>query len=397
MEKRKIRLNNLSLRKSLALYIVLFAGIALALSVGITRGCQMAEQRIYASYPQTEERYYLTNEAGERLGEGSFIGKEDILYTVQDKRSLQAIQVIQTLVVPLTFSLCMLIAVFIFYRNKLKKPLDALDKASERIANNDLDFTVEYGGLDEMGRLCASFEKMRSSLQQSNRLMWRQMEQRKRLNAAFAHDLRTPLTVLKGYAEILQFPKDSTAVKDTALTMLKHINRLERYAESMSALQRMEDIVPDYKRIETNSFADGAEQLVGMICQKAGKKHYFHSSIPSAVVFLDSEMFVQVMENLVSNAAQHAQSSVEVTLLELEDMLCVTVVDDGAGFSPNSLANAAEPYYTESSDKSNHFGLGLYICKILCERHNGSLKIGNADKGGAVTAFFKKGVTEEQT
>lgn len=114
MEKIKNSLKNLSLRKSLVLYIILFAVIALALSVGITQGCRMAEEQIHASYPQTEERYYLTNEAGERLGEGGLIGKEDILYTVQDKRNLQAISLIQTLAVPLSFSLCMLAAVFVF-------------------------------------------------------------------------------------------------------------------------------------------------------------------------------------------------------------------------------------------------------------------------------------------
>lgn len=390
MEKIKNSLKNLSLRKSLVLYIILFAVIALALSVGITQGCRMAEEQIHASYPQTEERYYLTNEAGERLGEGGLIGKEDILYTVQDKRNLQAISLIQTLAVPLSFSLCMLAAVFVFYRNKLKKPLMALDMASERIANNDLDFTVNYEGLDEMGRLCASFEKMRFSLQQNNLLMWRQMEQRKRLNAAFAHDLRTPLTVLKGYAEILHVPNDSLAVKETVFTMSKHINRLERYVDSMSALQRMEDIVPDCQKIEIDKFSNRTEQTMDMICQKAGKQSHFHSYIQSAVVLLDSEMFSQVMENLVSNAADHAESSVEVTLSEIDDMIQVTVADDGAGFSTDSLEKAAEPYYTESFDKSNHFGLGLYICKILCMRHNGSLKIRNTDKGGEVTAFFKK-------
>jgi signal transduction histidine kinase len=390
MDKIKNRLQNLSLRKSLVLYIILFAVAAFVLSVGITTGCQMAEERIYTNHPRSEERYFLTNEAGERLGEGGLIGTENILYTVQDKRSLQAIQVLQTLAVPLSFSLCMLAAVLVFYRNKIKKPLAALDKASERIANNDLDFTVDYEGLDEMGRLCASFEKMRFSLQQNNQLMWRQMDQRKRLNAAFAHDLRTPLTVLKGYSELLQLPNDSLAVKETALTMSKHINRLERYVDSMSTLQRMEDIVPECQRVELDKFADHAEQMVRMICQKAGNQYQFHTYLQSKVAFLDSEMFSQVMENLVSNAAYHADSSVEVTFSELDDMVRVTVTDDGAGFSAESLENAAEPYYTESSDRSNHFGLGLYICKILCECHNGSLKISNTDQGGMVTAFFKK-------
>ena len=390
MDKIKYRLKNLSLRKSLVLYIILFTVVALALSVGITQGCRIAEERIYANYSRTEERYYLTNEAGERLGEGALIGTENILYTMQDKRNLHAVNAVETLAVPLSFCLCMLTGVFIFYRNKMKKPLAILDKASERIANNDLDFTVDYEGQDEMGRLCASFEKMRFSLQQNNQFMWRQMEQRKRLNAAFAHDLRTPLTVLKGYSEILQLPNDSLAVKETALTMSKHINRLERYVDSMSTLQRIEDIVPYYQRIEIEEFADHAEQMVGMICQEAGKQYHFYSYIKSKAALLDIEMFSQVMENLVSNATYHTGSSVEVTLLEIDDMLSVTVADDGAGFSADSLENATEPYYTESLDKSKHFGLGLYICKILCERHNGSLKIRNTHKGGEVTALFKK-------
>lgn len=152
----------------------------------------------------------------------------------------------------------------------------------------------------------------------------------------------------------------------------------------------MEDIVPDYQKIEIDKFTDHAEQMVGMICQKAGKQYHFYSSIQSKVALLDIEMFSQVMENLVSNAAYHTRSSVEVTLSELDPMLKVMVADDGAGFSPDSLKNAAEPYYTESTDKSKHFGLGLYICKLLCEKHNGYLQIKNTDHGGEVTAFFKK-------
>ena len=390
MDKIKQSLRNLSLRKSIVLHIILFLIIAATLSISITHGCHKAEERISTNYPQKGERYYLTNEAGERLGDGVLVSNENIPYSAQDKRILQVANVIETLAVPLSFSLCMLAAVFVFYRNKLKHPLAILDNASEQIASNELDFTIDYKSQDEMGKLCDSFEKMRSSLQQNNRFMWRQMEQRKRLNAAFAHDLRTPLTVLKGYSEILQLPNDSLAVKETAFTMSKHINRLERYVDSMSTLQRMEDIVPDYQRIEIDEFADHTEQMVGMICQKAGKQYHFYSYIQSKAALLDIEMFSQVMENLVSNAAYYAGSSVEVTLLEIDDMLSVTVADDGTGFSADSLENAAEPYYTESSDKSNHFGLGLYICKILCERHNGSLKIRNTDKGGEVTAFFKK-------
>ena len=88
-------------------------------------------------------------------------------------------------------------AALLFYKNKLKKPIDILNGASKKIANNNLDFKIQYDSKDEMGQLCSSFEKMRISLSENNSRMWRSMEERKRLNAAFAHDLRTPLTDIK--------------------------------------------------------------------------------------------------------------------------------------------------------------------------------------------------------
>ena len=86
----------------------------------------------------------------------------------------------------------------------MKKPIEVLNAASQKIAENDLGFTVEVPCGNELGRLCGSFEKMRAALLELNREHWAQMEERRRLNAAFAHDLRTPLTVLRGRATLLE-------------------------------------------------------------------------------------------------------------------------------------------------------------------------------------------------
>lgn len=141
--------------------------------------------------------------------------------------------------------LCVVVCGIIFYHRKIEKPISILLEASENISNNRLDFSVEVPEKNEFGELCLSFEKMRVALKENNIEMWRQVEERKRLNAAFSHDLRTPLTVLKGQSEILSkyVPKMSEEkIIETAETMKRHIIRLETYVNTMNDLQRLEDV-----------------------------------------------------------------------------------------------------------------------------------------------------------
>lgn len=145
----------------------------------------------------------------------------------KDQRLLSICEVAPIIATPIYSALCIITATLLFYRNKLKKPLTELKAASEMISNNNLNFSIKYDSKDELGELCSSFETMRFTLANNFSEMWRQMEERKQLNAAFAHDLRTPLTVLKGYNEILQSNHDPIT-KSTAVTMGKHIFRLER-------------------------------------------------------------------------------------------------------------------------------------------------------------------------
>ena len=102
------------------------------------------------------------------------------------------------------YSSFIILAVLLFYFTKLKKPLTVLMTASDKIADNELKFTVDYAGTDEMAKLCAAFEKMRSSLDENNRRMLHMSDQRKQLNDAYTHDLRTPIAVLKGYTDMLK-------------------------------------------------------------------------------------------------------------------------------------------------------------------------------------------------
>lgn len=388
MGKVKTWWRGLSLRKSIVCYITAFALLGLLLSVMTSAFCDAEKVRINAAYPSTAEKFYLTNENGERLGDGAYIGSGPVLLSEADQKKIAALNFIPLIATPFYSALCILAAAMLFYRNKLKKPLALLTAASDKISTNDLDFSVAYESKDELGQLCASFETMRQALAENFSIMWRQMEERKQLNAAFAHDLRTPLTVLKGYNEMLQ-ATDNQQARDTALTMQKHITRMERYVDSMSHLQRLEDAEPEYREVQLQEFITSLSAEAKLVCTQADKEVDFENCTAATKLFVDPEMISQVFNNLISNAVRYANNRIKVVCEEKSSGLLISVFDDGQGFTQKALHNAAAPYFTEETNHSEHFGLGLYICKILCEHHGGFLKAENLAVGAKIAAFFR--------
>lgn len=398
MGKIKQIFKNLSLRKSIAVYITFFALAALGLSIATSGICRIAVDHIQDSYEVSKKQYYLTDEHGQQLGGGVGIIQERVDYSPRDEMLLKVFDKLPLFAVPIYSALSVLLAAMLFYRNKLKQPLALLTEASEKISDNDLDFTLQYTNDDEMGRLCLSFEMMRAALSRNYSEMWRQMEERKRLNAAFAHDLRTPLTVLKGYGEMLQCSGDA-GTRETAAVMSGHIKRLERYAESMSQLVRIEDAAPQYRDLKTADLLEVLENTAEVVCSRHRLRLDFDKQIVKERLCVDEEMISQVFDNLLANACRYAKEvvkisaeiSTEISPECTKDGLLLCVRDDGEGFSGESLKNALNPYYTEEKH-SEHFGLGLYICKILAEHHNGWLHIKNENIGASVTVFFENHV-----
>lgn len=379
---------HLSLRKSLVMYVISFVTLAFILSMATFSICSSMVEGIRSSYPPSGEKYYLTNEHGEQLGDGVYIGEDSQPLSEQDERRIALLEILPAFAAPVYSALCIMSAALLFYRNRLKRPLEELRVASEKIADNDLDFRIGYDSRDELGQLCASFEIMRATLADNFSAMWRQVEERKALNAAFAHDLRTPLTVLKGYDEMLQ-GSENIQTRETAVTMGKHISRMESYVNSMSSLRRMEDTQPEGKWISLQPFLTSLYESAKMVCMQNEKELFLKNDKTVLQLCLDGTFIAQVCNNLISNAVRYARTRVTLAFEPYDRGLLLSVSDDGKGFDKNSLYRAADPYFTEEGDHSDHFGLGLYICRLLCEHHNGYLKIENTPDGAKVSAYFK--------
>lgn len=394
MDKIKHSWRNLSLKKSLVIYVAVFTILAIILSVITVSLCDKITDIIRMSYPTVGKKYYLTTEQGERLGEGTYINDVPTPITEQDERKIALLELIPIIATPLYSALCIITATLLFYKNKLKEPISKLMIASQKISDNNLDFSIKSDSNDELGQLCTSFEIMRNTLAHNFFKMWRQAEERKQLNAAFAHDLRTPLTVLKGYNEILQSNND-TQIKETANTMEKHILRMEKYINSMSNLRRLEDMQPEYKLVSLETFIYSLYESAKIVCNQKGKTLYLENKISIPQLLIDIDFVSQVSNNLISNAVCYAKTSITMCFSSSDNGLLLIVSDDGKGFNENSLNKAVKPYFTEETNHSEHFGLGLYICKLLCEHHEGYLKIGNTSNGAKIIAFFKSVVDKK--
>ncbi len=283
-------------------------------------------------------------------------------------------------------------AAAVYYRKKLREPITQLQNGVERIQEDNLDFHIEYDGDDELGRLCCSMEKMRRELRQKHKALWESLEQRKLLNASVSHDLRTPITVLKGYLDYLEknIPQDKLTedmLLDTVLSMQGAINRLELYVESVRDIEKIENIEIE-KRSENvklllNELRSNVQQLTG------DKEIIISNNITIDKIQIDKGVFFRILENLLQNALRYAEEQVSINLSHKKDFLVLTVKDDGKGFSAADLEKATTVFYSNDKEKQ-HFGIGLSVCKILCEKHGGLLYVGNQkEKGACVTAKLK--------
>ena len=283
-------------------------------------------------------------------------------------------------------------AAAVYYRKKLREPITQLQNGVERIQEDNLDFHIEYDDDDELGRLCCSMEKMRGELRQKHKALWESLEQRKLLNASVSHDLRTPITVLKGYLDYLEknIPQDKLTedmLLDTVSSMQGAVNRLELYVKSVRDIEKIENIEIE-KRSENVKLL--LNELRSNVLRLAGNKEIIISNdITVDKIQIDKGVFFRILENLLQNALRYAEKQVSINLSHKKDFLILTVKDDGKGFSAADLEKATTVFYSNDKEKQ-HFGIGLSVCKILCEKHGGLLYVGNQkEKGACVTAKLK--------
>lgn len=378
LEEIRAKIKRMSLKRALICYIVIAAAAA-ALAVLVTeiwlgnwyqiiyeRNCSNVRENVYT-------------------------------FSYVDEERLRRLQLLRTALPFLYLGISVFSAAVLFHRNRLKVPFKVLMEAADAIGRGNLDVNIEYDSEDEMGQLCRAFENVRCEVVRDKETMWKMIEDQREINAAFAHDLRTPLTVLRGYSDFLYryIPEGRISAEKLAGTlklMSEHIQRLEAYSRTMKNIRNFEEIDPDREEIDILRLQARMQETIDALNRIGEVRICFEEkSRESRMINVDESMILEVFENLISNAVRFADQRIEVAveMAEAEEMLYLFVKDDGPGFLEEELSKAVSPYFRgagKKDDMAGHFGIGLHIAATLCQKHGGTLSLANSVLGGALVS-----------
>lgn len=301
----------------------------------------------------------------------------------------EIISLAQILLPILIYIIALFATASMFYRLKLKEPLSLLLKGATCIIENDLNFTIETKSQDELGQLCTAFEAMRQTLLENNYTLWRQAEERKRLNAAFSHNLRNPVTVLKGSVKLAKnsignITETSKLLADNLLRIENYTSRIEQYIETMSSIQKLEEINVQRELTKWDSLICELKNIIGFIGEENQKQIKFTTTGYTKDILVDKSILFQITENLVSNARRFAKDRIDILCSIEDEKLLLSVTDDGCGFPNKLMKNGIQPFQKGNED-IEHFGMGLYICELLCKKHGGNITIKNNQVGATIS------------
>ena len=282
----------------------------------------------------------------------------------------------------------------------INRRLETVQQVTEKIAANDLDFEVTQDtGIREINAVMASLGTLRDALKASLTTQWQKEQQKSEQLAALAHDIKTPLTVIRGNAELLQESAEDAFSRGSATYIVESAEDINTYLEKMRAVLSNEALAPCSAVQSVQDFVEILRHAAKQLTQAAQLPLHEQLDVSEGAVCVYTEEALRAWNNLLSNAATYTDGAEGIacsyTVQENEDgrYLVATVRDYGAGFTAKDLQHADEAFYIgdESRHLRNHQGLGLAIAKAVMCAQGGMLCYANATEGaGAMVSLWFK-------
>ena len=294
---------------------------------------------------------------------------------------------------------CVTTAVLVWWIYKtVSVPLAKLQEATRNIKEGNLDFEIKPENDDEIGQVCQDFEEMRLRLKANAEEKIEFDRENKELISNISHDLKTPITAIKGYVEGIM-----DGVADTPEKMDRYIKTIYNKANEMD---RLINELTLYSKIDTNRipydfttisakqyFRDCAEDLAIELESKGAKFEYRNYLEEDAKIIVDPEQMRRVINNIVSNSLKYTdkpQAEIRMKILDVGDFIQVELSDNGKGIATKDLPYIFERFYRADASRNSSkggSGIGLAIVKKIVEEHGGKIWA-TSEEGVGTTMYF---------
>lgn len=276
-----------------------------------------------------------------------------------------------------------------FYANKLRQQLRPILRATEKIAEQDLDFQTSRSTIKEFNQVLSGLDHMRVALRESLMENWKAEQDKQNQISALTHDLKTPLTVARGNAELLAMTPLDGEQTDLLEHFQKGIAQVDAYVQELSELNKTS--LTKTLTLEDISVREFVEDIYDQTLSLAQTKQinvaFDKKDIKKEIIgHWDRSLLNRAFMNIVANAVEHTPSGSQLLLTARveEDEFTFICLDSGPGFSLESLEKATQLFYQEDKSRQsrNHSGLGLTIANDIVRLHHGSLSLSNDDTTG---------------
>ena len=289
------------------------------------------------------------------------------------------------------------VLIYWIYRT-VSVPLSKLQKAARNIKEGNLDFEIRADADDEIGQLCQDFDEMRQRLKANAEEQQETERENKELISNISHDLKTPITAIKGYVEGIM-----DGVADTPEKMDRYIKTIYNKANEMDLLINELTL---YAKIDTNRipydfttisaieyFGDCADDLAIELESKGTEFEYGNYIDEDSKIIVDPEQMRRVINNIVSNSVKYMdkpQGHITMNLRDVGDFVQVELGDNARGIAAKDLPYVFDRFYRADASRNSSkggSGIGLSIVKKIVEEHGGKIWATSVEWEGT-TMFF---------
>lgn len=298
------------------------------------------------------------------------------------------------LILLIIFCFISVITITLIWAKKISKELNPLLEASEEIGKQNLDFQVKKSNIQEFNVILDSLEKMKVGLSESLRTNWREEEKKRNQISALSHDIKTPVSIIKGNSELLGETK-LTEEQQTYLNYIrKNTSRIDKYIQTLMLVNKSNQVNElNFTQIRAKEFVENIEKLAKEFTSTYKLNLLEDINYDDDFLIVDLKNFERAFLNILSNAEEQSPKSSTIKLLicSKADELQISIVDQGHGFSSEDLLYATDQFY--QGDKSRHskenYGIGLFVAEQIINMHGGNLVLENrTDECGAKVSIL---------